>query len=247
MSFCFSLVEFHRYSGAACLLDLGLIFILIMPTRRQPSKDCSMEKKIACSTEACPLLTKFFLPKIFDCTKTFICGFCTSRLQNEPKIYSSVLLDNLTKGNKARSCIAREIRQEQHEQDSKKSSLIIKGTTPIISSNDHEVVTKIARSIDVDIQSNQIESKKIGKAGEINGRQLLLVKFKCLLKRKEVLRNSAKLKDTNDYSAIFVDLVRTKSEREAQYQLRIEKRSLENKYSDKAFVMRKGRVIEKRG
>ena len=157
-----------------------------------------------------------------------------------------MLLDNLTKENKARSCIAREIRQEQHEQESKKLNLIIKGTTPISSINDHEVVAKIARSINVDIQSNQIETKRIGKASEINGRQLLLVKFKCLLKRKEFLRNSAKLKDTNDYSAVFVDLDLTKSEREAQYQLRLEKRLLENKYTDKAFVIRKGRVIEKR-
>ena len=59
-------------------------------------------------------------------------------------------------------------------------------------------------------------------------------------------RNSAKLKDTSDYSTVFVDLDLTKSEREAQYQLRLEKRSLENKYFDKAFVIRKGRVIEKR-
>ena len=217
-----------------------------MPTRGQLSKDCSMEKEIACSTEACPILTKVILPKNFDCSKTFICGFCSSRQQKEPKSYSSVLLDNLTKENKARSYIAREIRQEQHEQESKKLNLIIKGTTSISSINDHEVVTKIARSINVDIQSNQIETKRIGKASEINGRQLLLVKFKCLLKRKEFLRNSAKLKDTNDDSAVFVDLDLTMSEREAQYQLRLEKRSLENKYTDKAFVIRKGRVIEKR-
>ena len=217
-----------------------------MPTRGQLSKDCSMEKEIACSTDACPVLTKVILPKNFDCSKTFICGFCSRRQQKEPKSYSSVLLDNLTKENKARSCIAREIRQEQHEQESEKLNLIIKGTTPISSINDHEVVTKIARSINVDIQSNQIETKRIGKASEINGRQLLLIKFKCLLKRKEFLRNSAKLKDTDDYSAVFVDLDLTKSEREAQYQLRLEKRSLENKYTDKAFVIRKGRVIGKR-
>ena len=55
------------------------------------------------------------------------------------------------------------------------------------------------------------------------------------------------MKDTNDNLAMFVDLDLTKSEREAQYQLRLEKRSLETKYSDKAFVIRKGRVIEKWG
>ena len=93
-----------------------------------------------------------------------------------------MLLVNLTKENKARSCIAREIRQEQHEQENKKLNSIIKGTNSISSINDHEVVIKIAQSVDVDIQSNQIETKRIGKASEINGRQLLLVKFKCLLK-----------------------------------------------------------------
>ena len=218
-----------------------------MPTRGQLSKDCSMEKEIPCSSEACPVLTKVILPKNFDCSKTFICDFCSSRLQKEPKSYSKVLLDNLTNENKARSCIAREIRQEQHEQESKKSNLIIKGTTPISSINDREVVTEIARSIVVDIQSNQIETKRIGKANEINGRQLLLVKFVCPLKRKEVFRNLAKLKDTNDYSAVFVDLDLTTSEIEAQYHLRLEKRPLENKYSYKTFVIRKGRKTEKRG
>ena len=53
--------------------------------------------------------------------------------------------------------------QEQHEQESKKSNLIIKGTTPVSSINDHEVVTKIARSVDVEIQSNQIETKRIAR------------------------------------------------------------------------------------
>ena len=113
--------------------------------------------------------------------------------------------------------------------------------------HDHEVITKISRSIDVDIQSSHIETKRIGKASEIIGRQLLLVKFKCQLKQKEFHRNSAKLKDTNNFSAVFVDLDLTKLEREAQYQFRLEKRSLENKCSDKAFLIGKGRVIEKRG
>ena len=117
-----------------------------------------------------------------------------------------MLLDNLSKENKARSCIAREIRQEQHEQESKKSNLITKGTTLISSVNDQKVIIQIAHPIDVDVQSNQIETKRIRKASEINGRQHLLVEFKCQLKRKEFLRNSAKLKDTNDNSAVFVDL-----------------------------------------
>ena len=86
----------------------------------------------------------------------------------------------------------------------------------------------------------------IGKISEQNGKQLLLVKIKSQIKRKQFLRNSIKLRDNVFYSLVFVDLDLTKSEREAQYQLRVEKRTLQEKYSEKKFVIKNGKVIDKR-
>ena len=216
-----------------------------MPTRAQLSMDNFIEREISYSTDACPVLTKISVPKSFDCAKPFVCGFCAIHKQKEPKSYSSVLLDNLTKENKARSCIAREIRQEQNEQESQKLNLVIKGTAPSSSTN-KECVQKLAQTIDIVLDSADIETKRIGKISEQNGKQLLLVKFKSQIKRKQFLRNSIKLRDNAFYSSVFVDLDLTKSEREAQYQLRVEKRTLQEKFSEKVFVIKNGKVIEKR-
>ena len=108
-----------------------------------------------------------------------------------------------------------------------------------------ECVQKLAQTIDIVLDSADIETKRIGKISEQNGKQLL-VKFKSQVKRKQFLRNSIKLRDSAFYSSVFVDLDLTKSEREAQYQLRVEKRTLQEKYSEKVFVIKNGKVIEKR-
>ena len=205
-----------------------------------------VEREISCSTDACPVLTKISVPKSFDCAKPFICGFCAIHKQNELKNYLSVLLDNLTKENKGRSWIARQIRQEQNEQESKKLSLVIKGTAPSSSTNDEECVQKLAQTIDIVLDSADIETKGIGKISEQNGKQLLFVKLKSQIKREQFLRNLIKLRDNAFYSSVFVDLDLTKSEREAQYQLRVEKRTLQEKFSEKVFVIKNGKVIEKR-
>ena len=94
-------------------------------------KSAIIQGKLYLLTEKFPaaqmttLLSQKFLSQSFDCAKPFICGFCAIHKQKEPKSYSSVLLDNLTK-EKARSCIAREIRQEQNEQESKISILLLR-------------------------------------------------------------------------------------------------------------------------
>ena len=217
-----------------------------MPTRAQLSKDKFVEREISCSTDTRPVLTKVSVPKSFDCAKPFICGFCDIHKQKEPKSYSHVLLDNVTKENKAGSCIAREIRQERNEQESKKLNLVIKGNAPSSSTNDKECVQKLAQTTYIVLDSADIETKRIGKIIEQNGKQLLLVKFKSQIKRKQFLRNSIKLRDNTFYSSVFVDLDLTKSELEAQYQLRVEKRTLQDMYSAKVFVIKNGKVIEKR-
>ena len=166
--------------------------------------------------------------------------------ENHPKSYANVLVDNLTKENKARSCIAREIRQEQVEQDNKKLNLIIKGSVPSNSPNDSVLVQNLAQEIGVELNSDDFDSLRIGKKNAENSRQLLFLKFKSVLKRKQFLGNAKKLKDSKSYSNLFVDPDLTKSEREAQYQLRVEKRSLQQKYTNKSFVIRNGRVTERK-
>ena len=115
-------------------------------------------------------------------------------------------MDNLTKDNKAWFCIAREIRQGQTEQESKMLNLGIKGAAPSSSKNDKECVQKLAETIDIVLDSADIETQRIGNISEQNGNQILHVKFKSQIKRKQFLRNSMKLRDNAFYSTVFVDL-----------------------------------------
>ena len=67
------------------------------------------------------------------------------------------------KENKARSCIACEIRQERIEQDNKKLYLIIKGSVPSNSPKDSVLVQNLAQEIGVELNSDDFDSLRIGK------------------------------------------------------------------------------------
>ena len=127
-----------------------------------------IEREFSCSTDACHVVTKISVPKSFDCAKPFICGFCAFHQQKQPRSFSIVFLDNLTKESKERSCIAREIRQEQNEQKIKKLNLFIKGTVPSRSTNDKEYVQKLAQTINIVLDIADMETTRIGKISEQN-------------------------------------------------------------------------------
>ena len=109
---------------------------------------------------------------------------------------------------------------------------------------DLDLVKQTAEEIDVTLKEIDFEPKRIGSFNESTGRQLLLVKFQSDIKRKEFLRKYKNLRSSNDFSQIYVDPDLTKSEREAQFQLRQERRTLQNKYPGKTFVIKTGRVEE---
>ena len=111
--------------------------------------------------------------------------------------------------------------------------LVVKGSCPSEEIKDRDLLNEIDSEIVSSVVDQDFETKRIGKMHESNGRQLLLIQFKDAMKRKEFLRNSINLKVSSKYHYIFVDPSLIKSEREAQYQLRVEKRSLKKKYSDK--------------
>ena len=105
-----------------------------------------------------------------------------------------MLVDNLTKENKARSSVARQIRQEQIKQDNKKFNLIIKGSIPFHSLNDSVLQQNLAQEIGVEFSPDDFDSLRIRKKNAKNSRQLLLLKFKSALKRKQFLVNAKKIK-----------------------------------------------------
>ena len=168
-----------------------------MPTQAQTAKE-NFTEEIRCSNEDCPVYFKVWVTSTYDCSRPFLCGFCAAMKENHPKSYANVLVDNLTKENKARSCIAREIRQEQIEQDNKKLNLIIKGSVPSNSPNESVLVQNLAQEIGVELNpvsiGDDFDSLRIGKKNAENNRQLLLLKFKIALKRKQFLANAKKIK-----------------------------------------------------
>ena len=91
---------------------------------------------------------------------------------------------------------------------------------------DLDLVKQTAKEIDVTLNETDFEPKRIGSINESAGRQLLLVKFQSDIKRKEFLRKYKNLRSSNNFSQIFVDLDLIKSEREAQFQVHQERRTL---------------------
>ena len=111
---------------------------------------------------------------------------------------------------------------------------------------DLDLAKQTAEEIDVTSNETDFEPKRIVSINESTGRQLLLVKFQSDIKRKEFLRKYKNLRYSNNFSQIYVEPDLTKSEREAQFQVRQERRTLQNKYPGKTFVIRSGRVEEKK-
>ena len=109
-----------------------------------------------------------------------------------------------------------------------------------------DLVKQTAEEIDVTLNKTNFEPKRIGSINDSTGRHLLLSKFQSDTKRKVFLRKCKNLRSSNDFSQIYVDPDLTKSERETQFQLRQERRTLQNKYPGETFVIRSGRVEEKK-
>ena len=109
-----------------------------------------------------------------------------------------------------------------------------------------DLVKQTAEEIDVTLNKIDFEPKRLGSINDSTGRHLLLSKFQSDIKRKVFFRKYRNLRSSNDFSQIYVDPNLTKSEREAQIQVRQVRRTLQNKHPGKTFVIRSGRVEEKK-
>ena len=88
-----------------------------------------------------------------------------------------------------------EIQQEQSRKDAKRLNLIAKGTKPSENCAGYDIAEKIANQIDVSLVSSDVQCKWIGKPQRDTGNQLLLLKFKEMIKRNQFLRKSVALRD----------------------------------------------------
>ena len=85
----------------------------------------------------------------------------------------------------------------------------------------------LAKDLSVPLNSNEVSTKRIGRIQEHTVHQFLLVKFKDVIKKKEFLRNSGKLRNDQKFENVFISPDLTFSERTQQYHLRVQKRELE--------------------
>ena len=97
---------------------------------------------------------------------------------------------------------------------------------------DLDLVKQTAEEIDVTLNETDFEPKRIGSINDSTGRHLLLSKFQSDIKRKVFFRKYKNSRSSNDFSQIYVDPNLTKSEREAQFQVRQEKNTSEQTPSE---------------
>ena len=71
----------------------------------------------------------------------------------------------------------------------------------------------LAKALSVPVSSNEVSTKRIGRIQEHTGHQFLLVKFKDVIKKKEFLRNSGKLRSDQKSENVYISPNLTSSER----------------------------------
>ena len=123
-----------------------------------------IEVCVSCSSEKCPVQTEVLVSADFDVTKNFTCGVCAANFQKEqPKSYTSAVEHTLKIEKSTRAALFSENAQEQTRKESKRFSLVIKGTKPSDLTTDEAIVRDLAKALNVSINSNEVSAKRIGK------------------------------------------------------------------------------------
>ena len=189
-----------------------------------------VEKFIACTNTNCPLHTKVLVPANFDFSQPFTsCFCCASNQLKHSKSYSSEAVTDSSKNElQTRATLFAEFQQEQSSKDAKRLNLIVKGTKPYKNCVGYVIVEKIGNQIAVSLVSSDVQCKWIGKPQLDTGNQLLLLKFKEMIKRNQFLRKSVALRDCENFDNVYVSPDSTKAERVQQYNLRLQNRQLES-------------------
>lgn len=202
---------------------------------------------VQCSSDNCPVWTKIGAPKDFDLNQEFRCGFCSAKtnLQPPPKSFAAALTESLRTQSSECSNIVKELRLEEKRIESRALNVIVSGTKPVPDVSDYDLFSEIAEEIGVTVTDSDLELKRIGKADNLN-RQLLLIKLSSAILRKQILQGATKLRLNNNFKDIYVQPDRTKSEREAQFKLREEKRAKIRDNPGKEFIIKDGQVTEKK-
>ena len=75
-----------------------------------------------CIRDNCPVQTKVFVPSSFDCSPTFLCGFCAASIKSDnQKTYSSAVTNSIRNEQQTRATLFAEVQQEQARKDAKKN------------------------------------------------------------------------------------------------------------------------------
>ena len=143
-----------------------------------------------------------------------------------------------------RATLSAEIQQEQSRKDAKRLNLIVKRTKPSDNSAGYDIFEKIAycRKVDVSLVSSDVQCKWIGKTQRYTGNQLLLLKFKEMIKRNQFQRELIAFRDCKNFDNVFVSPDLAKAERVQQYNLRLQKRQLESQNPANIYKICRGRV-----
>ena len=167
--------------------------------------------------------------------------FASNQLKHS-KSYSEVVTNSLKNEQQPRATLFAEIQQEQSRKDAKRLNLVVKEAKPSENCTGYDIVEKIANQIDVSHVSSDVQCKWIGKPQRDTGNQLLLLKFKEMIKRSQFLRKSVALRDCENFDCVYGSPDLTKAERVQQYNLRLQKRQLESQNPANIYKILRGRV-----
>ena len=158
------------------------------------------------------------------------------------KSHSEAVTNSLRNEQQTRATLFAEIQQEQSRKDAKRLNLIVKVTKPSDNCAGYDILEKNANQIDVALVSSDVQYKWIGKPQRDTGNQLLILKFKEMIKQNQFLRKSVALRGCENFNCVYLSPDLTKAESVQQYELRLQKRQLENQNPANIYKIRGGRV-----
>ena len=154
-----------------------------------------------------------------------------------PGTYANVVSKNLNL-----AVLAREVKKEE----SRWNNFVVSGTkASSVENADDVLVHELANELDISVEGVRIMTKRLGKAQEGSGHQLLLVTV-SKDKRNEFLKKAKNLRTKDMWNGVYISPDLSKQERSIQFKLREERRKAQAEFPNKQWIIVRDKVVEKK-
>ena len=148
-------------------------------------------------------------------------------------------IEELPKANIA--TLRKDLVREEQDRKERGGNVIVSGLVPD-EGKEEVAVREVAEELEVCLDGTKIEVVKLGKGVET---KKILVKM-SEEKKWELLKKAKELRNSTRFKNVFVQPDLTVAERKEQFELRVERREMMKKEPKKEWMIRMGKVVERK-